>query len=39
MAAATLCFALSTTLHAEVFIKGARPQQRGYSLAVMTERG
>ena len=39
MAAATLCFVLSTPLHAQVFIKGERPQQRGYSLAVITEGG
>jgi len=39
IAAATLCFSLSTTLHAQVFIKGERPQQRGYSLAVVTEGG
>jgi len=38
-AAATVCFVLSTTLHAQVFIKGERPQQRGYSLAVITEGG
>jgi 2-iminobutanoate/2-iminopropanoate deaminase len=37
--AATLCFVLSPTLHAQVFIKGERPQQRGYSLAVITEGG
>jgi 2-iminobutanoate/2-iminopropanoate deaminase len=39
IAAATVCFSLSTTLHAQVFIKGERPQQRGYSLAVVTEGG
>lgn len=39
MAAATLFFGLSTTLRAQVFIKGDRPQQRGYSLAVITEGG
>ena len=39
MAAATLCFVLSTPLHAQKFIKGERPQQRGYSLAVITEGG
>jgi len=39
MAAATLCCGLSTTLHGQVFIKGERPQQRGYSLAVITEGG
>ena len=39
MAAATLCVGLSTTLHAKDYIKAARPQQRGYSLAVVTEGG
>ena len=39
MAAAALCVGVSTTLHAQVFIKGDRPQQRGYSLAVITEGG
>ena len=39
IAAATLFFGFSTTMHAQVFIKGERPQQRGYSLAVITEGG
>ncbi len=39
MAAVTLCFGLSTSLHAQKFVKGERPQQRGYSLAVITEGG
>ena len=39
IAAATLFFGLSATLHAKDFIKGERPQQRGYSLAVITEGG
>ena len=39
IAAGTLCFGLSTTLHAQKFVKGERPQQRGYSLAVITEGG
>ena len=39
MAAATLCVGLSATLHAQRFIKGERPQQRGYSAAVITEGG
>src|SRR2546426_9288873 len=39
MAAATLFVGLSTPLHAQKFIKGERPQQRGYSLAVITEGG
>jgi enamine deaminase RidA (YjgF/YER057c/UK114 family) len=29
----------SSTLHAQTYIKGERPQQRGYSLAVITEGG
>ncbi len=39
MAAATLFFGLSATLQAQRFIKGERPQQRGYSSAVITEGG
>jgi 2-iminobutanoate/2-iminopropanoate deaminase len=39
MAAATLWVVLSPTLHAQKYIKGERPQQRGYSLAVITEGG
>ena len=39
MAAATLLVGLSPTLQAQDFIKGERPQQRGYSLAVITEGG
>ena len=39
MAAAVLVFGLSTTLHAQKYVKGERPQQRGYSLAVITEGG
>jgi len=39
IAAATLFFGLSATLHAKDFVKAARPQQRGYSLAVITEGG
>jgi 2-iminobutanoate/2-iminopropanoate deaminase len=39
IAAATLLFGLSTTLHAQTYVKGERPQQRGYSLAVITEGG
>ena len=39
MAAATLFVGLSPTLQAQDFIKGERPQQRGYSLAVITEGG
>ena len=38
-AAAILVFSVSGTLHAQVYIKGERPQQRGYSLAVITEGG
>jgi len=39
LAAATLFFGLSATLQAQRFIKGERPQQRGYSSAVITEGG
>jgi 2-iminobutanoate/2-iminopropanoate deaminase len=39
IAAAVLLFGFSTTLHAQQYIKGERPQQRGYSLAVITEGG
>jgi enamine deaminase RidA (YjgF/YER057c/UK114 family) len=39
LAATTLLFGLAITLHAKDFIKGDRPQQRGYSLAVVTEGG
>ena len=38
-AATTLLLSFSTTLQAKEFIKGDRPQQRGYSLAVITEGG
>jgi enamine deaminase RidA (YjgF/YER057c/UK114 family) len=34
-----LFFSLSTSLHAQTYVKGERPQQRGYSLAVITEGG
>jgi 2-iminobutanoate/2-iminopropanoate deaminase len=37
--AATLVFAFAATMHAQTYIKGERPQQRGYSLAVITEGG
>ena len=38
--AATIVFlGFSTTLHAQQYVKGDRPQQRGYSLAVITEGG
>ena len=39
MAAAALFFGFSITMHAQTYIKGERPQQRGYSLAVITEGG
>jgi len=39
MTAAIVCLGLSTPLHAQKYIKGDRPQQRGYSLAVITEGG
>jgi 2-iminobutanoate/2-iminopropanoate deaminase len=37
--AAALLFGLAFPLHAKEFIKGERPQQRGYSQAVITEGG
>ena len=37
--AAALLFGLAIPLHAKEFIKGERPQQRGYSQAVITEGG
>ncbi|MBI4887496.1 MAG: RidA family protein [Acidobacteria bacterium] len=37
--AAALVFALAATADAKDFVKGTRPQQRGYSLAVVTEGG
>src|SRR6478672_10664145 len=39
IAAATLWVVLSPTLLAQKYIKGERPQMRGYSLAVITEGG
>ncbi len=39
IAAATVVLGFSTTLQAQQYIKGERPQQRGYSLAVITEGG
>jgi len=39
IAAAIVFLGSSTPLHAQQYIKGERPQQRGYSLAVMTEGG
>ena len=39
MAAATLCFVLAPTVHLQKYIKGERSQQRGYSLAVITDGG
>jgi 2-iminobutanoate/2-iminopropanoate deaminase len=39
LVAATLLFDLVVPLHAKEFIKGERPQQRGYSQAVITEGG
>ena len=39
MTAAGLVLGLSTTAQATDYIKGERPQQRGYSLAVITEGG
>jgi enamine deaminase RidA (YjgF/YER057c/UK114 family) len=37
--AAALLFGLAFPLHAKEFIKGERPQQRGYSQAVITDGG
>ena len=37
--AAALVFAYTIPIHAQKFVKGERPQQRGYSLAVITEGG
>ena len=39
IAAALLLFGFSTKLYAQQYIKGERPQQRGYSLAVITDGG
>ena len=39
MVAALALFALSVPLQAKDFIKAERPQQRGYSQAVITEGG
>ena len=39
MTAAALCVVLTSALGAKDFIKGPRPQERGYSLAVITEGG
>src|SRR6267143_5943762 len=39
VAGTAMFFALSVALEAKVYIKGERPQQRGYSEAVITEGG
>jgi 2-iminobutanoate/2-iminopropanoate deaminase len=39
IATAIVLLGLSTPLQAQQYIKGERPQQRGYSLAVITEGG
>jgi 2-iminobutanoate/2-iminopropanoate deaminase len=39
VAALAILFGVSTPLHAQQYVKGERPQQRGYSLAVITEGG
>ena len=39
LAAAVLLFGFSRTAHAQKYVKGERPQTRGYSLAVITEGG
>ena len=37
--AAAFVFGFTIPLHAQKYVKGERPQQRGYSLAVITEGG
>jgi 2-iminobutanoate/2-iminopropanoate deaminase len=39
IAATVVLFGFSTAVHAQTYVKGERPQQRGYSLAVITEGG
>ena len=39
IAATIVLLGFSTTVHAQQYVKGERPQQRGYSLAVITEGG
>ena len=39
IAAVIVFLGFSSTLHAQHYVKGERPQQRGYSLAVITEGG
>ena len=39
IAAAIVLLGFSMTAHAQQYVKGERPQQRGYSLAVITEGG
>jgi enamine deaminase RidA (YjgF/YER057c/UK114 family) len=39
IAAMAMVLGLSTTVGAQQYVKGERPQQRGYSLAVITEGG
>jgi 2-iminobutanoate/2-iminopropanoate deaminase len=39
IATAFVLLGFSSTVHAQQYIKGERPQQRGYSLAVITEGG
>src|SRR5215813_8589191 len=39
IATVVVLFGFSSALHAQTYIKGERPQQRGYSLAVITEGG
>src|SRR5678816_459509 len=39
IASAAVLFGLSPALCAQTYVKGERPQQRGYSLAVITEGG
>jgi enamine deaminase RidA (YjgF/YER057c/UK114 family) len=39
IATVVVLLGFSSSLHAQTYIKGERPQQRGYSLAVITEGG
>jgi 2-iminobutanoate/2-iminopropanoate deaminase len=39
IATVVVLLSFSSALHAQTYIKGERPQQRGYSLAVITEGG
>ena len=39
IATVVMVLGFSSALHAQTYVKGDRPQQRGYSLAVITEGG